>query len=531
MLKQKLEQLLGEAMNELGFSGSSFSVERHEDTAHGDYASNVALVCAKDAEMAPRALAEKVVAALADKKNPLIARVEIAGPGFINFFLTDAALAAAAASAAKTERLALRSGERINIEFISANPTGDLHIGHGRGAFFGDVLARVLSFVGADVVREFYINDSAESKQIKELGKTALGQGEQYKTPHLEEMIEEMEFAGFGAETVGFELAGRVQAYNRNFIETKLGINFDVWYSEDEKIRATGAADTMLARLKEKNLIYEKDGALWLKTTEYGDDEDRVVVRSNGTKSYFIADIFYHDEKFKRGFSTVIDVWGADHHGHVKRMHAVGKILGWPQDPVQPIIFITQMVSLKEEGESKKMSKRAGNVILLEDLVDELGIDVVRWFFLEKSLSSHMEFDLALAREESAKNPVLYVQYAHARICSIKRSVEGLHSSGRNDIAALARTHQSARTLLRSIAAFPEILGDVSTTYDIHKLPAYALALAHDFSQFYRDVRVIDEGVYHPDALAIVEQTKAILAKTLTFLGISAPQKMERGEG
>lgn len=528
MLKQELEQLLGGVLREIGIIDAVFVVERQTESTHGDYATNAALVCAKQAGVAPRELAEKIVATLAGKKNPLIERMDIAGPGFVNFFLMDAALAAAAASAAKTERLAFRSGERVNIEFISANPTGDLSAGNGRGAFFGDALARVLSFVGAEVTREFYINDSIESKQIKELGKTALGQGEKYKTPHLEEMIEEMEFAGFGPETEGFELAARVQAYNRNFIEKKLGINFDVWYSEDEKIRATHAADEVLMLLKEKNLTYEKDGAVWIRTSEYGDDEDRVVVRSDGTKSYFIADIFYHDEKFKRGFATVIDVWGADHHGHVKRMHAASKMLGWPQNPSQPIIFITQLLTLKEDGESKRMSKRAGNVILLEDLVDEFGIDVVRWFFLEKAISSHMEFDLALAREQSAKNPVFYVQYAHARMCSIERSTAKLASSGRDDIEALVRTHQSARTLLRSTVAFPEVLADISKTYDIHKLPAYALALAHDFSQFYRDVRVIDEGVYHPDAFAIVKQTKAVLAKTLDLLGISAPQKMER---
>ena len=530
MIKHTLEQSIKEVLEELGITGTVFTVERQAESSHGDYATNAALTCAKLAEMSPRGLAEKLVTALTEKNFPFVEKLEIAGPGFVNMFLTAEALADEAKRVSKedTEGLSVRGGEKVNIEFVSANPTGDLHIGHGRGAFFGDALARVLLFAGAGVTREYYINDSRESNQVKELGKTGLGQGEQYKTPHLESMIAEMEFAGFAPENVGFALAERVQEYNRAFVTEKLGIRFDEWYSEDEHLRATGANDRTLALLKEKDVTYEKDGALWLKTSEYGDDEDRVVVRSDGTKSYFISDITYHHEKFARGFGTVIDVWGADHHGHVKRMHAVGKILGWPQNLPQPIIFITQLVALKEGGERKKMSKRAGNVILLEDLVDELGIDVVRWFFSEKALGSHMEFDLGLARERSAKNPVFYVQYAHARMCSIERNVEGLASSGRNDIAVLAETTPSARALLSAINAFPEVVSGVAHTHDVHKLPVYAYELATAFSHFYRDVRVVEGETYHPDALALVQSTKNILRTTLDLMGISSPEKMER---
>lgn len=529
-MNEILQQLIATAVRDLGVSDARFSVDRPERAEHGDYMTNAALVCAKSAGVAPRAFAEKLVAALTEKHPPFIEKLEIAGPGFINVFLAAEALVEEAKRVSEMKSVALYAGEKVNIEFISANPTGDLHIGHGRGAFFGDVLARVLAFAGALVTREYYINDSRESNQIKELGKTGLGQGQQYKTPRLEQMIAEMEFVGFGPEQVGFALGERVHAYNRNFIEQKLGIAFDEWYSEDVRIRATGASDDMLAVLKEKDLTYEKDGALWIKTSEYGDDEDRVIVRSDGTKSYFIADIAYHDEKFKRGFSTVIDVWGADHHGHVKRMHAVGKMLGWPMDPPQPIIFITQLVALKEGGERKKMSKRLGTVILLEDLVDELGIDVVRWFFLEKALSSHMEFDLALAREHSAKNPVFYVQYAHARMCSIERNTLGLASSGRDDTPRLIKENPSARHLLRTVAAFPEVVGEVARTRETHKLPVYAYELASAFSQFYRDVRVVEGETYHPDALVIVRETRAVLAAALSLLGISAPEKMEREE-
>lgn len=528
-MQENLKSIIKDTLAGLGCE-QTVSLDRPELMEHGDYMTNAALVCAKVAGMAPRAFAEKLVAALAERNLPFIEQLQIAGPGFVNMFLTAEALALEAkrVSEEDTKGLSVRGGEKVNIEFISANPTGDLHIGHGRGAFFGDVLARVLAFSGAQVTREYYINDSRESNQIKELGKTGLGQGEQYKTPRLEKMIADMEFAGFGPENVGFALGERVHAYNKDFIEQKLDIHFDEWYSEDARIRGTGAGDKMLALLHEKGLTYEKDGAHWIRTSEYGDDEDRVVVRSDGTKSYFIADIAYHDEKFKRGFDTVIDVWGADHHGHVKRMHAVGKMLGWPENPPQPIIFITQLVALKEGGERKKMSKRLGTVILLEDLVDELGIDVVRWFFLEKALSSHMEFDLALARERSAKNPVFYVQYAHARMCSIERNAGGLASSGRNDIPALMKEYSSARALLHAITALPEVVAEVSRTYDTHKLPVYAYELATAFSQFYRDVRVVEGETYHPDTLTIVQETKKTLRATLDLMGISAPEKMER---
>src|SRR3989344_5506070 len=530
MIRSKLTTAITEALNTLGYLGQAISLERPEHSDHGDYMTNVALVYAKQAGVAPRAFAEQVVAELKKNDGGFLKDIQIAGPGFINFFMKEEALAedVTELSARLEQGLDVHKGEKVNIEFISANPTGDLHIGHGRGAFFGDVLARVLAYAGAAVTREFYINDSRESNQIKELGKTGLGQGVQYKTPRLEKMIAEMEFEGFAPENVGFALAEKVQAHNRNFIEKKLGISFDEWYSEDAQIRESGAGDKMLALLKEKGLLYEKDGATWIKTSEYGDDEDRVVLRSDGTKSYFIADIAYHAEKFARGFNTVIDVWGADHHGHVKRMHAVGKVLVWPKNPPQPIIFIAQLVALKEGDERKKMSKRAGNVILLEDLVDELGIDVVRWFFTEKALGSHMDFDLALAREHSAKNPVFYVQYAHARIASIIAKAQGLAPEDGN-LAELF-TQKSARNLAVKITQFGETIEDTACDFQVHRLTTYAYELANAFSQFYRDVRVTTDTTYSASALELAMATKQTLAKTLGLLGISAPEKVEREE-
>jgi len=505
---------------------SGMKVER--SGGFGDYASNAAMVLAGTLGRNPGEVAKELKEQiLGFSDGQYIKSVEIAGPGFINITLTDEAILSelGVTKDSLVSGFDFISGQKINIEFISANPTGALHIGHGRGAFYGDVLSNIFSFGGADVVREYYINDSRESNQIKELGKTALGVGEQYKTPQLEKMIEEMDFSGFDASEVGFLLAGMVQEHNRDFIENKLGIKFNIWYSEDENIRATGVSDKLLEDLDKKNLIYKKDGAVWVKTSEYGSGEDMVVVRSDGTKSYFVSDIAYHNGKFEKGFDKVIDVWGADHHGHVKRMHAVGKMLGWPAEPEpQPIIFITQLVSLKEGGERKKMSKRAGTAIPLEELVDDFGIDVVRWFFSDKSLNTHMDFDTELAKEQSQKNPVYYVQYAHARICSILEKTKELKAD-KSALVDILKT-EKGRSLAMKITKLGEVVEEVSGDYQVHKRTTYASELASEFSQFYRDVRVVEDDIYSSGAVELVLLTKNTIAKVLRLLGISAPERM-----
>jgi len=528
MIKSILENKIQKAVLALypGVDASGVKIERGE--FFGDYATNGALVLAGTLDRNPHDIAEEIKGhMLASSDGQYMKSLDIAGPGFLNITLTNEAILSniGILDQAIFSGFDFTKEQKINIEFISANPTGALHIGHGRGAFYGDVLSNVLSYAGADVTREFYINDSRESNQIKELGKTALGVGEQYKTPQIERIIESMDFSGFDAGDVGFILGEKVEEYNKNFIENKLGIKFDKWYSEDENIRATGVADSMLEELNKKNLTYKEDGAIWIKTSEYGDGEDKVVVRSDGTKSYFITDIAYHEEKFKRGYTKVIDVWGADHHGHVKRMHAVGKMLGWPQEPEpQPIIFITQLVALKEGGESKKMSKRAGNVIALEDLVDDFGLDVVRWFFSDKSLNTHMDFDAELAKEQSQKNPVYYVQYAHARICSIIKKTKELKPDESSLVDTLKT--EKGRALAMKITEFSEVIEGIANDYQVHKLTTYAHELASEFSQFYRDVRVTQDDTYNKGALELINITKSTLMKTLNLLGISAPEKM-----
>jgi len=534
MIKKELEKIIRQSLQNLSFSVEHIPLECPAHAGNGDYATSVALAAAKASGKDPKELAEEVKKGIAKQKSALIEKAEVAGPGFINIYLSLRGIEQnLQETKVETKKgYQFKKGEKINIEFISANPTGDLHIGHGRGAFYGDVLANVLAYTGADVTREYYINDSRLSVQIKELGKTIQGKGDQYKTPHLEKMIKElkkeMDVSQYGSESplekseqdAGFMLAEKVQKYNSNFIKHKLGIRFDSWYSEDEHLRAEGANERTLEALKD--LTYEREGAVWLKTGEYGDDEDRVVVRSDRTATYFLTDIAYHIDKFARGYHSVIDVWGADHHGHVKRMHAVGKMLGWPEG--EPHIFVTQLVSLKEGGEVKKMSKRAGTAVLLEDLVDEYGIDVVRWFFAEKSLGTHMEFDAALAKEQSQKNPVFYVQYAHARIASVLRNAETATADNTTLGDVLAKP--SARSLAVKLLRFPEVIEDIDAEFQVHKLTTYAYELASEFSQFYRDVRVIDGGTYDSGALELIEITKKVLAKSLGLLGIQAPEKM-----
>ena len=524
ILENKIKGAITALYNDVELGG--VNVERSGGS--GDYATNAALVLAGVLDRNPRDISEELSGhILASSDGRYIKSIEIAGPGFLNITLTDEAIISSIGvlKHSLSSGLNFLSGQKINVEFISANPTGDLHIGHGRGAFYGDVLSNVFAYVGSDVAREFYINDSRESNQIKELGKTAVGAGEQYKTKHLKEMMSGLDIHGLSQDEAGFALAEEVQEYNKNFIENKLGIKFDSWYSEDENIRAVGVSDRMMEELNEKNLTYKKDGAIWIKTSEYGDGEDRVVVRSDGTKSYFISDIAYHEDKFAREYNKVIDIWGADHHGHVKRMHAVGKMLGWPTEPQpQPIIFITQLVALKEGGESKKMSKRAGNVILLEELVDEFGLDVARWFFIEKSLNTHMDFDVELAKEQSQKNPVYYVQYAHARICSILKKATGLKEDT-SSLSSVLNT-ENGRKLAMKVTEFPEKVEEVVDDYQVHKLTTYAHELASEFSQFYHGVRVVEDDTYNKGALELSLVTKNTLAKTLSLLGISAPEKM-----
>ncbi|HET8574690.1 MAG TPA: arginine--tRNA ligase [Candidatus Paceibacterota bacterium] len=506
-----------------------------EPSDHADFASNIALVLSKFAGANPREVAEKIQNVLLSRETftEAVESVEIAGPGFLNFTVGLPLLLEGVREVQSGLHggFPFLSGEKINLEFISVNPTGKLHIGHGRGGFYGDALGKIFSCAGAFLTREFYINNSRESKQIKELGKTALGRGEQYKTPALEEKISQIDFSGMSEEEAGFALSEKIQEDNQNFIEKTLGIPFDLYYSEDEELRAKEKTSAMRQRLESLGLTYEKENAVWLKTSEYGDDEDRVLVRSDGSASYFLGDIAYHDDKFSRGFDAVFNIWGADHAGHVKRMEAVKKMLQW-QGEFR--VFIVQMILLKgNDGARAKMSKRAGTVVLLEDLVEEVGIDVARWFFLEKALSTQMDFNLDLARDASEKNPVRYVQYAHARMCSIleKAGGEMQTPSEKNEKSEISLSqvleNPSARALALKVLQFPAVIEEITRNCLVNQLTTYVYELAGVFSGFYRDVRVIGEGgEVNREALEMVKITRETLGGALELLGISAPEKM-----
>lgn len=533
MIKHFLETETQEAVKRVYPDCEVFDFEV-ESSDHCDYATNVAMTLAGQVKQSPLVIARVLKEALEKKEtfSEFVESVEIAGPGFLNIMLRTPSLVEGVRVVGQglDNGLHLLPGTKANIEFISANPTGKLHIGHGRGAFYGDALAKIYNFAGGFITREYYINNSRESKQIRELGKTALGKGEQYKTPALEKNIGQKDFSGMTEEEAGAFLAQMIQKENRAFIEADLGVYFDEWYSEEKDLRVSGKVSEMKEYLLKKDLTYEKEGALWLKTSEYGDDEDRVIVRSDGKASYFLSDIAYHADKFSRELDIVFNIWGADHGGHIKRMQAVKKMLDW-QGGFH--IFVVQLVSLKGEGGIReKMSKRAGNVILIEDLVGEFDIDVVRWFFLEKSLSTQMNFDLELARENSEKNPVRYVQYAHARMCSLLEkshqiSEGSTHPKVEPSEMEEVLKNQKARKLALQIVRFPEVIEEITKDYAVHKLTTYTYELSQVFSQMYHEVRVIEEGGgINTQALALVQSTQKTLAKCLEFLGISAPEKM-----
>lgn len=514
-----LERLVADAISAVGadIGGTKIEIERAPEK-EGDYMTNIALAAKDFHNMPPPEFAEKVGRQI---KDDAIENVSVAGPGFLNFTLSGETIIAKLTEETLARDARAQKSRKVNLEFISANPTGQLHLGHGRGAFFGDVLGNVYEETGYAVTREYYINDSRESTQIKELGKTALGAGEQYKTALVEQLIKNIDLSGMDEVQAGVALAEKIQEHNKSVIEQKLGISFDRWYSEEKELRAAGKVEKTAKQLKKKDLAYEDDGATWIKTSQYGDDDDRVIIRSDGAPSYFLSDIAYHADKIARGFDILEDVWGADHHGHVARMQAVRKMLGW-----EPELFIhvAQLVSLKEEGQVKKMSKRAGTIVLLEDLVEGLGTDVVRWFFAERALSTHMEFDLELAQDQSDKNPVFYVQYAHARACSIEKKAG---RAGSKAFSEELLSTPAARALAMKIIQYPEIIHRIIQTHELHRLPQYATDLASAFSAFYRDVRVIDEqGNIDEQALSFVSLTKTMLARTLSLLGISAPEEM-----
>jgi arginyl-tRNA synthetase len=539
------------------------ALERPRDPSHGDWSTNVALISAKAAGMAPRALAEAVAGRIAG--HPDVAAVEVAGPGFINLRLSDAALQRLAAQVREAHsdwgRVDLGHGKRVQVEFVSANPVGPLHVGHGRWAALGDSMARILAHAGWEVQREFYVNDagvqmdifakSVAARYLEHCGVPVPFEDEWYQGTYIAEIADEIceQEGDVWAKSPAAEREAhfREKAYAQVLEHLKhvlhgMGVDFDVWFSE-RRVHAPGPdgrseVDISIDRLREAGHIYEQDGATWFRSTaflEYGDDKDRVLRKADGDLTYFAADIAYHMDKFDRGFDRVINIWGADHHGYVARMKAACAALGYPG---QLDVVIGQLVTLLRDGEIVRMSKRTGEMVTFEELLDEVGADAARYFFLRRSTDQPLDFDIGLAKEQSSENPVYYVQYAHARICSILRKAAGMPdatepadvTAGRvvpvdADLSLL--TDPAELTLLRKLAELPEVVEQAAERLAPHKLTTYAEDLAATFHQFYTVCQVVsDDRALMGARLALVDASRITLATVLGLLGVDAPERM-----
>ena len=528
-------------------------VSRPANPEHGDLATNLALRLARPLRMAPPAVAAALAEAIGmEASNPMsvVAAAEAAGPGFVNLRFSEGALEAIIDSARRDPAAwgrvgvaaAAAAGRKVNVEFVSANPTGPLTVGNARGAFVGDLLARVLEAGGQQVTREYYFNDTGA--QVKNLGASilALREGgpipeDGYHGDYVAELAPQLpeELAAPQPATDGDDVedarawaAGRWASDRiRRGIEASLealGVHFDVWTTEGSLVDG-GWVERAIGRLRESGHLYEQDGATWFRSTDYGDDKDRVVVRSNGSLTYFAFDIGYVVEKFSRGFDHLIYIWGADHHGTVARVRNAAQAMGYDKAAVEMIL--TGWVHFVSGGQELSMSKRAGTFIALDDLLAELGADAARWYFASRGANVNMDVDIELAKRQSSENPVYYVQYAHARIASILRkaaeaglavapSVEGLLAGAEEGLLA------------RVVARFPEVVEDAAAAQETQGITTYATELATAFHAFYRDARVIDtdEPARSSKRLALVDACRISLANALALLGISAPEAM-----
>jgi arginyl-tRNA synthetase len=553
-MKDRLRQQIGNALqacfdNNTLHSGvvPDVQIEVPGNLDHGDFASNLAMTMARAEKKAPRQIAEALVAALGD--CDFLSKVEIAGPGFINFTLAPTCwyevLDEIMAKGARYGLSQVGQGRKVQVEFVSANPTGPLHIGHGRGAATGDAVASVMQAAGYDVQREYYINDAGN--QMRTLGlslflryREMCGEkvefpGDCYQGDYVVALAKEI-YAAEGTRYLDLEEdeaikalgrlgGGRILAGIREDLEA-FGITFNNWFSEQGLFdRSEVAAGLKL--LAEKGLTYEKDGATWFRTIDFGDDKDRVLVRSNGDTTYFASDVAYHLEKFGRGFETVIDVWGADHHGYVQRMKAVVNGLGRNPDDLQ--VILVQLVSLLREGEPVAMSTRSGEFITLQEVVDEVGKDACRFLFLLRRADSQLDFDLEIAKRQSNDNPVYYVQYAHARVCSINRNAaeQGVVQPkyGAVDLARL--TLDEELVLAKHLARYPETVIGAAQNREPHKVVYYLQELAAQFHSYYNRQRVLVEDSATTQArLYLVNSVRTVLANALNLLGVDAPERM-----
>lgn len=553
-MKEQLRQAIQAALQQCYVMGTLNSglvpdevqLEIPKNPEHGDFSTNLAMTLAKAERKAPRQIAEALISAMQD--NSLCERIEIAGPGFINFRLQATCwydvLNLIMLQREQYGRSLIGAGKKIQVEFVSANPTGPLHIGHGRGAVVGDAVAAVLEAAGFDVQREYYVNDAGN--QVQTLGQSILLrlrelQGEAisfpedgYQAGYVVDLANQLRAEQGELSEVSEAEAVEICAHFGvrevlKWIETDLkafGIHFDHWYSE-KSLYERNMVDQELAKLKAKGLSFEKDNALWLRTTEYGDDKDRVLIKSDGSYTYFASDVAYHMEKFDRGFDRVIDVWGADHHGYIPRMKAMLAGLGHPPEDLE--VLLIQMVNLLRDGQPFVMGKRSGNFITLREVIDEVGSDACRFFFLMRRCDSQLDFDLELAKQQNSENPVYYVQYAHARVCSINRNAQEvgiiLPSSTAVDLSRLELAEELA--LAKHLARYPEAIAGAALNYEPHRVIFYLQELAAQFHSYYNRHRVlVDDVVITQARLYLANAVRTVLANALSLLGMSAPEQM-----
>jgi len=533
MVKREIKNLITKLVKALQKKGyfsefkiSEIKIEHPEEKAHGDYATNVAMVIAKQIKKNPLEIAENLKSEILNFKSSYFDKVEIAGPGFINFFISKEYLQKKVGEILKQKdkfgQLRIGHNKKVQIEFISANPTGPLTIGNARGGPFGDVLGNVLKRAGFRVEKEYYINDYG--MQILTLGHSVLKDGEaQYKgdyIDYLNKKIKEKDPYRAGESAAKIIIEEMIKK-----TISRMGIKYNEWFSENS-LHKSGKVDDALEVLNKKGLIYEKEGAKWFRSSKYGDERDRVVVKADGLKTYLAGDIAYHRYKFeKKEFDKVIDVWGADHYGDVPGLMAGVEALGH-KDKLE--IILHQFITLIEKGEKKKMSKRKGIYVTMDELLNLIGLDIVRFFFLQKSINTHLNFDLDLARQQSEKNPVYYVQYAHARICSILRKLKMKNEKLKITIKNLKLlNHPNELVLIKQLIRLPEIIEDTAKDYQVQRIPQYVIDLATSFHQFYRDCQVLTEDKNLSEArLGLILATKIVLKNTLNLMGISAPEKM-----
>ncbi|MNW49139.1 Arginine--tRNA ligase [compost metagenome] len=523
-------------------------LEVPKDKAHGDLATNAAMQLTRIAKKNPRQIAEALINQL-DFSKAGIEKADIAGPGFINFTLGKSylypVLEQVYAQGENYGRTSKGSGQKIEVEFVSANPTGSLHLGHARGAAVGDALCNVFDFAGYEVTREYYINDagnqvvnlskSIEARYLQELGQDAEMPEDGYHGEDIRGFAKEL-VAEKGDSLLSFSTEERAAFLSKYGLEKELAkikrdlerfrVGFDIWYSETSLYK-NGLVEASLKDLRDKGQIFEQDGATWLRTTDFGDDKDRVLVKNDGTYTYLTPDIAYHRDKYERGYDQMINIWGADHHGYIPRMKAAMEAIG--KDPNKLTVLIAQMVSLFQDGEKVKMSKRTGKAVTMVDLMDEVGVDAIRYFFTMRSMDSHLDFDMDLAISTSNENPVYYVQYAHARVCSIFRQAEeqGIAAPEPKDANLSKLTAEHEYNLLRKLGELPEEINLAADNYAPHRLVRYVYELAALFHSYYRAERVITEDAEQTAArLVLLGAVRTTIANVLRLIGVSAPDRM-----